>query len=65
MSDYPKMPPGGSGRLRALLLSINEDENKLNNHPLYKEGWDDGFKAAQESHKQLASALAKVYNINV
>ena len=65
MSNYPEMPPGGSGRLRALLLSIKEDENKLNNHPLYKEGWDDGFQAAQESHKKLASALAKVYNIDV
>ena len=61
---YPQMPQGGQGRLRQLLDSIKEDQEKLNSHPIYKEGWDDGYQAAQENHRKLTKALAKVYNID-
>jgi len=67
MSDNPNFsqgPVGGNGRLRALLDSLNEDQTKLNNHPLYKEGWDDGYRAAQENHKRLTRAIANVYRID-
>ena len=65
MNDhFPQMPPGGSGRLRALLANLKEDEGKLTENPLYKEGWDDGYQAAQENHRLLTQALSKVYNIN-
>jgi hypothetical protein len=47
-----------------LLEGLKEDQEKLDNHPIYKEGWDDGFRAAQEAHKKLTKALARVYNIN-
>jgi hypothetical protein len=67
MSDNPNFsqgPVGGSGRLRALLDSLNEDQGKLNNHPLYREGFDDGYRAAQENHKRLTRAIANVYRID-
>lgn len=64
MKDFDQYPPGGHGRLRALLAGIQEDEEKLNKNPLYREGWDDGYRAAQENYRKLTGALAEVYNIN-
>jgi hypothetical protein len=65
-SQFPQMPPGGKGTLRAMLASLKQDQTpfKLEDHPLYKEGFDDGYQAAQANHKMLTSALAKVYNID-
>jgi|GEM_PF-5563989 len=62
--QFPKLPEGGKGRLRALLASLKEDQSKLDDHPMYKEGYDDGYRAAQENHRLLTQALSKVYNIN-
>ena len=62
--DYNNQPPGGQGKLRALLESLKEDQTKLDNHPIYKEGYDDGFRAAQEAHRKLTRALAQVYKID-
>ena len=62
-NHLPLLPPGGGGRLRALLASLDEDDKQLEQDPRYQEGFDDGYKAAQENHRVLASALAKVYNI--
>ena len=67
MKDNPNFsqgPVGGSGRLRALLDSLNEDQGKLNTHPIYAEGYSDGYAAAQENHKRLARAIASVYRID-
>jgi hypothetical protein len=64
MRDYNNQPPGGNGKLRALLASLKEDQDKLDNHPIYKEGYDDGFRDAQEAHRKLTKALSKVYNID-
>ena len=64
MRDYNNQPPGGNGKLRALLASLKEDQDKLDNHPIYKEGYDDGFQAAQEAHRKLTKALANVYCID-
>jgi len=61
-NNFPQLPSGGSGRLRALLASLQEDD-KLDQDPRYQEGFDDGYRAAQENHRALTSALAKVYNI--
>ena len=68
MRDYNNQPPGGRGRLRALLASIGEDaEERLTNDPRYKEGFDDGYEAgyaaAQANHRQLTKAIADVYRI--
>jgi hypothetical protein len=62
--DYNNQPPGGHGKLRALLESLKEDQAKLDNHPIYREGFTDGFQAAQKAHRKLTKALAKVYNID-
>jgi flagellar biosynthesis/type III secretory pathway protein FliH len=59
------MPRGGAGQLRALLRSLNEDEEKLTTDPRYQEGYDDGYRAAQENYRQLTAALAKVYKIDM
>lgn len=65
MNDqFPQMPQGGRGRLRAMLASLREDQSKLDDHPIYKEGYDDGYNAAQENYRKLTSAVAKVYNID-
>jgi hypothetical protein len=68
MRDYNNQPPGGRGRLRALLASIGEDaEERLTDDPRYKEGHDDGYEAgyaaAQANHRQLTKAIADVYRI--
>jgi hypothetical protein len=64
MKDNDNNLPGGSGRLRALLESIGERaEYRLIQDPRYREGWDDGYAAAQENHRRLAEALAAVYNV--
>jgi hypothetical protein len=64
MRDYNNQSPGGGGKLRALLEGLKEDQDKLNNHPIYKEGFDDGYAAAQQNHKRMAKAIANVYRIN-
>ena len=64
MTDYNNQPPGGNGRLRALLESLNEDQDKLNNDPRYREGWDDGYQAALQNYRKLTKALAQVYQID-
>jgi len=62
-NHFPQMPEGGNGRIRALLDSIKENENRLNNHPLYKEGYDDGIRDADTKYRQLTTALSSFYNI--
>ena len=64
MKDYNNQPPGGHGKLRALLAQLGEDQEQLNTDPRYKEGYDDGYAAAQQNHKRLARAIASVYRID-
>ena len=63
-NNWIPMPPGGPGRLRDILNRLDEDQKKLTEHPIYKEGYEDGYQAAQENHRLLTQALSKVYNIN-
>jgi len=63
MKFTPPFPPGGRGSLRKMLADINADEQELKSNPLYKEGYDDGYAAAQENYKKLLTALSAVYNI--
>jgi hypothetical protein len=58
------IPPPGSGRLRRLLENLDEPIEKLTNHHLYKEGFEDGYQQAQENHRKLVSALSEVYQIS-
>jgi hypothetical protein len=62
-SNWLPNPGGGNGKLRALLESINEDQEKLVNHPIYKEGYDVGFKDATDRYVKLTQALYHLYNI--
>jgi hypothetical protein len=64
MKDYNNQPPGGHGKLRALLAKLGEDQEQLNNDPRYKEGYDDGYRDAQENYRRLTRALAQVYKID-
>jgi hypothetical protein len=63
-NNWMPQPPKGPGRIRIMLESLNEDQKKLTEHPIYKEGYEDGYQAAQENHRLLTQALSKVYNIN-
>jgi hypothetical protein len=58
------IPPPGAGRLRRLLQNLDEPAEKLTNHHLYKEGFEDGYRQAQDNHKKLLTALSVVYRIN-
>lgn len=62
-SNFSQFPEGGNRRIRKLLESIQEDESKLDKHPLYQEGFDDGRRAAEEQYKKLTSALSQLYQI--
>lgn len=63
MKFTPPFPPGGRGSLRKMLEDIDAEEQELKNNPLYKEGYDDGYTAAQENYRKLHTALSAVYNI--
>ena len=64
MKFTPPFPPGGRGSLRKMLEDINADENEMKANPLYKEGYDDGYAAAEEAYRKLHTALSAVYQIN-
>jgi flagellar biosynthesis/type III secretory pathway protein FliH len=55
---FPKHTPG-NGRLRALIDSLNEDQEQLNNNPLYKEGWDEGYQQGKAEAENNARRLIK------
>lgn len=63
MKFTPPFPPGGRGSLRKILEDIDADEKELKENPLYKEGYDDGYAAAEENYRKLHTALSAVYNI--
>jgi hypothetical protein len=52
-----------SPKLRELLKILDEQSSK-ENHPLYKMGFEAGVKEAQEAHRKLTKAIARVYNID-
>lgn len=64
---YSHMPPGGSGKLRALLAQLNDDrftEATLEKHPLYKEGFTDGKAVAKEQFRILLKTLSTIYELD-
>ena len=51
-------------KTRELLRSLDMHERPIKeNHPLYKMGFEAGVKQAQENHRKLSLALARVYGI--
>jgi hypothetical protein len=64
-NSWIPVPPGGAGRLRALLASIGEDQKKLSENPLYKEGYDDGYQAAQGNELGGKSTERLTHQVNL
>lgn len=58
-----QFPEGGDHSIRDMLFGIEVDQEELINHPLYKEGYEDGYQSSQENYRLLTQALSKVYNI--
>lgn len=63
---FPQMPDSGKGRIRALLSKLNEDEERLDNNPLYKEGFEDGYEQgkrdAERRAQNIISGLVRMYD---
>lgn len=64
MKFTPPFPPGGRGSLRKMLEGLDEDQKQLENHPIFREGYDKGYADALENHRQLTAALAATYRID-
>ena len=60
-NSWMPVPPEGPNRLRRLLEQLEEDSNKLTEHPIYKEGYEDGYKTAQFEARCVVRALTKLY----
>lgn len=65
-NDFIPIPEGGSGKLRRLLAQLKEDQEKLDNNPLYKEGYDDGYERGKQEAERRAqhiiSGLVRLYD---
>jgi hypothetical protein len=63
---FSQMPDSGKGRIRSLLSKLNEDEEKLNNNPLYKEGFEDGYEQgkrdAERRAQHIISGIVRMYD---
>ncbi len=62
MKHFGAMPPGKS--LRQLLEEINESDEEMKASPMWQQGFEDGYQAAMENHRQLTAALAATYRID-
>ena len=64
--DDNQFPQGGKRSIRDMLSKLNEDKEKLESHPLYKEGYDDGYEQGrQEAHRmsqRTISGLVRIYD---
>jgi len=56
-------PPGGRGSLRKMLEDMDAERQELITHPIFIEGFDAGYAAAQENYRKLHTALSAVYSI--
>ena len=60
--------PGQGKSIKQILKDIGETEDQLLSHPIYAQGhtdgYDKGYAAAIENHRQLTAALAATYRID-
>lgn len=56
--------PGQGKNIKQMLKELGEPDEKLLNDERYKEGYEDGYAAAMENHRQLSAALAATYRID-
>ena len=63
----PGRPRHGKS-IRQILEDIGETDEQLLSHPIYAQahadGYDKGYAAAVENHRQLTAALAATYRID-
>lgn len=62
MKHFGAMPSGKN--LRQLLEEINESDEEMKANPIWQQGFEDGYQAAMENHRQLTAALAATYRID-
>jgi hypothetical protein len=56
--------PGQGKKLRDILKELNETDEEMKASPLWQQGYEDGYTAAMENHRQLSAALAATYRID-
>jgi hypothetical protein len=64
MSQFGPGRPGQGKSIRQILEDIGETDEQLLSNPLFKEGYQAGYQAAMENHRQLTAALAATYRID-
>lgn len=61
-----QFPEGGNNSIRDMLSGIKIDQEELINHPLYKEGYDDGYRKgkydADEQARALVNTIVNLYS---
>lgn len=66
MTDDGLFPQGGKHNIRNLLKKLGENQDRLTNHPIYKEGFNDGFKQGKQEAERLSqhviSGLVRIYD---
>lgn len=64
--DSFQFPEGGDHSIRDMLSSLEVDQEELINHPLYKEGYDDGYRKgkydADEQARALVNTIVNLYS---
>jgi hypothetical protein len=56
--------PGQGKSIRQILKECEENDDQLKANPLWQQGFEDGYAAAIENHRQLSAALHNVYRID-
>jgi hypothetical protein len=64
MKTFGPAGPGQGKKLRDILKELNETDEEMKASPLWQQGFEDGYTAAQENHRQLTAALAATYRID-
>lgn len=64
MTQFGPGRPGQGKSLREMLKELNETDEEMMSNPLWKQGYEDGYQAAMENHRQLTAALAATYRID-
>lgn len=64
MTQFGPGRPGTPKNIRQILKELDESDEELKANPLWQQGFEDGYKAAIENHRQLTAALAATYRID-
>jgi len=64
MTPFDPGRPGQGKKLRDILKELNETDEEMKANPLWQQGYEDGYNAAMEHHRQLSAALAATYRID-